>query len=120
MAEAYVDPTAPTYHAHIYFDDTSVEQARLLCEGVSARFAVQVGRMHHKPVGPHPDWSCQLTFAAHDFGQVVPWLALNRSGLVIFIHPNTGDDLMDHRDRALWMGAVRPLDLSIFAAEPAD
>ena len=120
MGEAYVDPTATTYHAHVYFDGASVEQARLLCDAVSARFPVQVGRMHHKPVGPHPDWSCQLTFAASDFGQVVPWLALNRSGLVIFIHPNSGEDLIDHRDRALWMGAVRPLNLSIFEAGTAD
>jgi hypothetical protein len=33
--------------------------------------------------------------------------------LVVFIHPITGNDLVDHRDRAIWMGAVRPLDLSV-------
>lgn len=120
MSEAYVDSTASTYHAHVYFDDRSVEQARSLCEAISACFPVQIGRMHHKPVGPHPDWSCQLTFAARDFGLVVPWLALNRGGLVIFIHPNSGDDLIDHRDRAIWMGAVRPLDLTIFEAGTSD
>jgi DOPA 4,5-dioxygenase len=32
---------------------------------------------------------------------------------VVFIHPITGNDLVDHRDRAIWMGAVRPLDLSV-------
>jgi DOPA 4,5-dioxygenase len=45
---------------------------------------------------------------------VLPWLALNRKGLVIFMHPDTGDDLMDHTEHAIWMGAVRPLDLSAF------
>jgi aromatic ring-cleaving dioxygenase len=44
--------------------------------------------VHEKPVGPHPDWSCQLAFRP------------------------------DHRDRAMWMGAVRPLDLSILDEAP--
>ena len=47
-------------------------------------------------------------------GEVLPWLALNRKGLVVFLHPDTGDDLADHSEHAIWMGAIRPLDLSIF------
>jgi hypothetical protein len=27
---------------------------------------------------------------------------------------------VDHRDRALWMGAVRPLDLSVLPDGPGD
>lgn len=100
------------YHAHVYFDASSLEQARRLCESAAARFAVKMGRMHQKAVGPHPDWSCQLAFRAELFGELIPWLMLNRGELVVFIHPITGNDLIDHRDRALWMGAVRPLDLS--------
>ena len=38
--------------------------------------------------------------------------------LNIFIHPNTGetieDELRNHRDHAIWTGAVRPLKLSLF------
>lgn len=49
---------------------------------------------------------------------VLPWLALYRKGLVVFMHPLTGDELADHRDHAIWMGAVRPLDLSIFGDRP--
>lgn len=40
---------------------------------------------------------------------------MNRGTLVVFVHPITGQDLIDHRDRALWMGAVRPLDLSVLS-----
>lgn len=47
-------------------------------------------------------------------GEVLPWLALNRKGLVVFLHPDTGDDLLDHTEHAIWMGAMRPLDLSVF------
>jgi aromatic ring-cleaving dioxygenase len=36
----------------------------------------------------------------------------------VFIHPLTGNDLVDHRDRAMWMGAVRPLDLSVLDETP--
>ncbi|SDG44910.1 DOPA 4,5-dioxygenase family protein [Phytopseudomonas seleniipraecipitans] len=109
------------YHAHVYFDAASLAQARALCEGAAARFAVTMGRLHQQPVGPHPDWSCQLAFAAELFAEVVPWLMLNRGQLVVFVHPLTGNDLVDHRDLALWMGAVRPLDLSIFpAGRPTD
>ena len=101
------------YHAHIYFGPDTVSAARAVCEAAAQQFPLKMGRVHEKPVGPHPDWSCQLAFKAALFAQVIPWLALNRNGLIVFIHPITGSDLIDHRDRAIWMGAVRPLDLSV-------
>ena len=100
------------YHAHVYFDATSLGKARALCEQAAATFGVTMGRVHERPVGPHPDWSCQLTIGPALFAQVVPWLLLHRDGLVVFVHPLTGDDLVDHRDHAMWMGAMRVLDLS--------
>ncbi|MCJ1886205.1 DOPA 4,5-dioxygenase family protein [Pseudomonas sp. LA21] len=110
------ETTIRGYHAHVYFDAGSLARARALCEEAVRRFGVQMGRVHERPVGPHPDWSCQLAFDSETFAKVVPWLALNRDGLVVFIHPDTGDDLRDHRDHAIWMGAVRPLDLSQFTS----
>ncbi len=108
---------ATGFHAHVYFSEETFEQARDLCEAASDRFAVTMGRMHKKPVGPHPVWSCQLAFAPDQFGAVIPWLALNRDGLVIFIHPETGDHLADHTRHALWMGQMLPLNLEIFEKE---
>ncbi|MCP4208130.1 MAG: DOPA 4,5-dioxygenase family protein, partial [Shimia sp.] len=72
------------------------------------------GRMHEKPVGPHPCWSCQLAFEPETFAAFIPWLALNRDGLVVFIHPDTGDELKDHTEHAMWMGEMMELDLSVF------
>ena len=95
------------YHAHVYFDADTIETAR-------DRYGVDMARMHEKPVGPHPMWSCQLAFEPEVFDQIIPWLALNRQGLVIFTHPDTGNHLADHRDHAIWMGAMPTLDLSIF------
>jgi DOPA 4,5-dioxygenase len=99
------------FHAHVYFDEATFEQARILCEQARDRFPVRMGRMHRKPVGPHPCWSCQLAFEPPAFGDVVPWLALHRNGLVVFVHPETGDEIADHVTHAMWMGAVKELDL---------
>ncbi|RMQ49194.1 hypothetical protein ALQ04_00303 [Pseudomonas cichorii] len=109
-------PDAQGYHAHVYFDAQSIDQARALCEAAVERFGVQMGRVHERLVGPHPDWSCQLGFTHAQFADVVLWLTRNRNGLVVFLHPLTGDELADHTEHAIWMGAIRPLDTSIFKA----
>jgi DOPA 4,5-dioxygenase len=103
------------YHAHVYFDAATLSQARQLCEDAARRFPLQMGRVHERPVGPHPDWSCQLAFGPEVFANVIPWLALHRNGLVVFVHPLSGNELLDHRDHALWMGAIRTLDLSVLS-----
>ncbi len=100
------------YHAHVYYDAASKETAARLRAGVEARFEVTMGRWHDEPVGPHPRWSYQIAFKPEVFGALVPWLALNRDGLVIFVHPNTGHDLPDHAERAIWLGEKVALDLS--------
>jgi aromatic ring-cleaving dioxygenase len=102
------------YHAHVYFDEGGVDSARDLCEAADGHFDITMGRVHEKPVGPHPRWSCQLAFAPSEFARVIPWLALNRGGHTVFIHPETGDALTDHTDHAMWMGEMLALNLDIF------
>ena len=72
------------------------------------------GRFHEKPVGPHPRFSYQVAFRNDQLAPLLSWLTLNRGDLTVFIHPNTGHDLEDHRDRAIWMGQQVPLILDIF------
>ena len=113
---APLDPSIITgWHAHVYFDAASREPAWAMRETVQAELAghVQIGRFHEKPVGPHPMWSFQIAFAAAEFTAVVGWLALNHGALDVFVHPNTGDELRDHRDSALWLGRSYTLDLSV-------
>ena len=102
------------YHAQVYFDAKSVDQARDLCTAAAENFGVVMGRVHERPVGPHPMWSCQLAATPAQFSELLPWLALNRQGLIVFSHPETGDDLADHRDHGIWLGTGLALDLSIF------
>jgi DOPA 4,5-dioxygenase len=103
--------TIKGYHAHVYFDATSVEQARALRERVGKEFDHAVGRFHEKNVGPHPRWSFQIAFKADAFGTLVPWLALNRKGLTVLVHGLTGDDIYDHTELVMWLGESAELDL---------
>jgi DOPA 4,5-dioxygenase len=113
-----LDPSAITsWHAHVYFDAARREAAWALRAVIGVELAerVELGRFHEMPVGPHPAWSYQLAFAPQQFAYVVSWLALNRGSLDVFVHPNTDDQLRDHRDSALWLGRSYTLDLTALA-----
>ena len=103
-----------SWHAHVYFEPSSRQAARALREVIAIELAgrMEMGRFHEMPVGPHPMWSYQLAFAAANFSQVVGWLTLNHGALDVFVHPNTGDELRDHRDCALWLGKSHALNLA--------
>jgi len=102
------------FHAHIYFDADELDQAQALAEAARAKFGVAVGRFHSGPVGPHPRGSVQLTVPRDQFGDVAQFLALNRAGLTVFAHAETGEDLADHTQHVIWFGPSETLDLSIF------
>ncbi|WP_439134420.1 DOPA 4,5-dioxygenase family protein [Pseudomaricurvus sp.] len=106
------------YHAHVYFDASTAEQARTLCNTIKETFDLPVGRFHEKLVGPHPCWSCQITFGTRDFDAFISWLDANRNGLTIFVHGLTGDDVKDHTDYAYWLGQGVELNLSVFGINP--
>ncbi len=105
------------FHAHVYYESSTCEQVSILCHEAGKRFDISIGRMHKQPVGPHPKWSCQLAFKPELFAEVIPWLALNRNGLTVFIHPDTGNDLKDHTEYTMWMGQMEQLNLEIFNSE---
>ena len=78
---------------------------------MDAAFTVDLGRWHDAPVGPHPCGSYQIAFAPELFATLVPWLALNRGDLTVFVHPNTGDAMADHTAHVMWLGESRALNL---------
>ena len=111
MAEDFADPAAIRgYHAHIYYDPaTTKEIAAGLREAIGRGFRVQMGNWHDEPVGPHPVSMYQIAFPVTEFPRIVPWLMLNRSGLNVLVHPETGEAYDDHTRHALWLGTPLPL-----------
>ncbi len=111
---AYLEASRITsWHAHVYFDAGSRDLAWEFREAVTAQLGdrIQMGRFHEREVGPHPRWSYQLTIAPSQFSDVVAWLTLNHGALDVFVHPNTDNELRDHRDCALWLGRSHQLNL---------
>ena len=100
------------YHAHVYFDTATRDAAERLCGEAGRLFKLTVGRVHDKPVGPHPRGSCQLAFDRDEFAKVIPWLIENRGGLTVFAHAETGDAIKDHTEHVLWLGPSEALDLA--------
>ena len=109
------DPTGPEairkYHAHIYYDAETRRIAAELGAALSERFNVVMGRWRDEPVGPHPQAMYQVAFEPNIFAEFVPWLMLNRRGLTILVHPDTGRDVPDHEDFPLWLGEKLDLDI---------
>jgi DOPA 4,5-dioxygenase len=99
------------FHAHVYFDPETRATALVVRDGLAEHFEVELGRIHNKPLGPHPKSMYQVKFAPEEFGKLVPWLMLNHAGLDVLVHPETGNDVADHTDQALWLG--QKLDLNI-------
>jgi aromatic ring-cleaving dioxygenase len=100
------------YHLHVYYDPNDVlsrEKASHLRNWIDERFAVTLGRWHDVPVGPHPSAMYQVRFAVELFPTLVPFVMMNRQGLTVLLHPQSGRPRDDHTLNAVWMGGVLPL-----------
>lgn len=108
--------TISEYHAHIYYDPDDPDsraRAAQLREWVEARFPVRMGRWHEVPVGPHPTAMYQIAFKPEVFSELAPFILLNRSGLTVLLHPQSGRPRDDHTLHAAWMGEVLQLKTDV-------
>jgi DOPA 4,5-dioxygenase len=92
------------YHAHIYYAPETRETAARLRERIWGTFEVEMGRFRDRPVGPHPQPMYQVAFRKDLFPEIVPWLMVNRDGLTILVHPESGDAYKDHAHWPIWLG----------------
>lgn len=93
------------FHAHVYYDPaTTRDLAALLREELAARFDVRLGRWHDVEVGPHTQAMYQVVFQPEQFGELVQWLILNRRGLDVLVHPDTGWPRRNHVEHGIWLG----------------
>jgi aromatic ring-cleaving dioxygenase len=116
MPNSLADPAIiRDYHVHVYYDPAATRaRAERLRERVAAAFPqATLGRWHDALVGPHPQSMFQIAFPREMFASFVPWLMLNRDGLTLLLHPDTGDAYVDHAEHAVWYGAVLPLRLEV-------
>jgi aromatic ring-cleaving dioxygenase len=98
------------WHAHVYYDPAGTKPvAEEVRAAIEQRFNMRMGRMHDVPVGPHPAPMFQVAFAPEMFPTIVPWLALNRQGLNVLVHPQSGRPRDDHLLHAMWLGEKLPL-----------
>jgi aromatic ring-cleaving dioxygenase len=115
-------PAIAEYHAHVYYDPrTTRDRAATLRDRVAAAFpAARLGRWHDELVGPHPQSMYQIAFPSRLLASFLPWLMLNRDGLTVLLHPETGNDYRDHTAHAAWLGALLPLRLEVFGQHADD
>jgi DOPA 4,5-dioxygenase len=115
------------FHAHTYFDHTSVErteEARAFRDSIATAFEgnahVEVHSFVAQPVGPHPRGSFEVLFTRDAFVELVPWLMFSRpEGMDVLIHPLTKSQSLDHSQRALWLGRPVEVDRAMLAAVDA-
>jgi DOPA 4,5-dioxygenase len=103
---------APSYHAHLYFEPARREEAHGLRDA-AARALGDVATVYPPrdlPVGPHPSPMFEIAFTRDALAAVLGWVEANRGDFTVLVHPETGDDVADHRDHAIWLGRPLPLD----------
>ncbi|ABN65807.1 predicted protein [Scheffersomyces stipitis CBS 6054] len=68
-----------------------------------------------KIIGPHPTqfWEADVR-RPEVFIKVLSWFQLYHGNLSVLIHPQTGNDLEDHTNSALWLGHRLPLLVDVF------
>ncbi len=106
-------------HAHIYFDADAISTVRQVISKFSNIFSheifhkneITISKLQLGPIGPHPKGQGQITFMSKNFGEVVPWLMLNKNGLTVLVHRISEDEIKDHTERALWIGDKLDLNL---------
>ena len=103
------------YHAHVYYDAATRLKAAELRQSVEERFAGQMrmGSWHDEEVGPHVQSMYQIAFPPELFPTLVPFLMLNRMGLAVLVHPQSGRPRDDHTLNAMWLGQVLPVKTEV-------
>jgi aromatic ring-cleaving dioxygenase len=114
MALSPNDPARITdYHIHVYYDPEDRDRAARLRGWVEERFPVRMGRWHDVPVGPHVTAMYQIAFTPDLFPALVPFVMMNRMGLTVLLHPQSGRPRDDHTINATWMGEVLPVKTEV-------
>ncbi|KAI8927240.1 DOPA-like domain-containing protein [Entophlyctis helioformis] len=88
---------------------------RILALNESGYFvAVPLKTVNREPRGPHPIGSYEVWVPAEHFARVYGWFVLNRpKELKVLLHPLTRHELLDHTERAVYLGGPAALPLKL-------
>ncbi|TGZ83477.1 hypothetical protein EX30DRAFT_338099 [Ascodesmis nigricans] len=106
------------FDVHVYFNSNNPSEkifAHELWSRIRYEFPeLRIYQIWDRPIGPHVTAMFEVNlFTPAQFGAFVPWLVVNRGPLSALVHPNTGDDVRDHSQRATWLGKEVPVDLGL-------
>ena len=99
------------FHIHVYFTPSSRQHAERLRERIVSELGLQTSALIDRPVGPHPLPMFQSNFMLSNMPTVIAHLLNYRGSLDVLIHAETGDDVTDHTQNAIWLGTPVPLDI---------
>jgi aromatic ring-cleaving dioxygenase len=103
------------YHAHVYFDLRDGELAENLFRKAQSQGAIlKPWKIYDRSVGPHALPMIELHFTEATKLEAIKWLRDNIGDWSALIHEDSGDDVRDHSEGALWLGAPLPIDFTFF------
>ncbi len=100
----------------VWFDSDKIQElSGTLLAGCRLLPTVNFG-----PRGPHPIGSYETCCNASSLNVAQSFFMQNHGNLTIFLHPLTRLEVLDHSDRAMWLGKDMPVDLSALSHELAE
>ncbi|SGZ52991.1 CIC11C00000000807 [Sungouiella intermedia] len=114
---------------HVYYDDKSRDESNALKKRLLADFpeyasegAIIVKQLPvEKAIGPHYDLFWEVDVARVDvFAKLLSWFVQHHGSLSVLVHPQTGFDLKDHTEHALWLGEKKELKTFVFPNTPTE
>ncbi|EJK2113348.1 DOPA 4,5-dioxygenase [Vibrio navarrensis] len=93
------------FHAHVYYPLNRRSDAAELHEKIrrERKDVLQIFPLVERLVGPHKMPMFELHFRDNQKG-LIEWLDTQRGGFSVLIHPVSEEELLDHTERAQWLG----------------
>jgi len=125
-----VEPYFYSYHIHILFlqhNNDSVAKALELrqeyisafqpkphCKDLFHNDYMCMFEVEYDPAGPFVIGQWAVYLLPEHFDKSVKWIMQRRGNFDTLVHPNSGYELEDHTDWALWGGRMWPIDPTAF------
>jgi DOPA 4,5-dioxygenase len=107
------------FHVHVHFSGYPMrKRAMRIREHVkqlarSSVIAADIGPLFDVPgqAGPHTLPSFEIQCTPQHLGLVLAYLTMHQHGLAILVHPLGVGEVLNHTERAFWLGDAIPLNL---------